>query len=103
VQHLGGKCVNCGEADLDKLQFHHLDPKTKNPKYRGISDAAKWAWEKFKKEINKCALLCFNCHIQEHRANGYTILSEVYVPELNFGPYLDEELEEFEQEIWGEE
>lgn len=65
IDILGGKCSNCDEADCEVLQFHH-----KNPAEKEFTLSANWAnkdWDKLEKEINKCELLCSNCHIKLHR------------------------------------
>jgi len=45
------------------LEFHHLDPKEKEIK---ISDNTTHTWEKLVKELDKCVLLCSNCHVEVH-------------------------------------
>ena len=61
----GGKCEICGyTACLSALTFHHLD---KNEKDFNISnEALKHPYRKLKKEVDKCILLCSNCHIELH-------------------------------------
>ena len=44
------------------LQFHHLDPTQKD---FGISGTTK-SFEKLKPELDKCVLLCANCHGEVH-------------------------------------
>ena len=66
VDYLGGKCKVCGyDRCVEALEFHHLDPDTKsftitsalaNPKKHGV----------FKEEVDKCVLLCGNCHQEYH-------------------------------------
>lgn len=61
---LGGKCINC---DFDKwrssLDVHHLDPKKKDLDFSTIRY---WARDRIDKEIEKCVLLCRNCHAAHH-------------------------------------
>lgn len=60
----GGKCERCGyNKCLSALEFHHLDPKEKE---FSISNKNIRSIEKYKKEIEKCILLCSNCHREEH-------------------------------------
>lgn len=63
----GLKCARCGESSNSVLQFHHTDPKTKEFE---ISSAASLGLSKEKiiKEIDKCEVLCANCHFKEHAA-----------------------------------
>lgn len=59
------KCLNCGEKTGACLDFHHLDS---NEKDRSLSLSIKWGWGKnrIKKEIDKCVVLCSNCHRKLH-------------------------------------
>lgn len=62
IEYRGGKCVICGYDRCNRaLEFHHLDPNTKlmNLSSSRISSSA---WEKVKSEIDKCILVCSNCH-----------------------------------------
>ncbi len=46
------------------LDFHHRDPKQKE---FGLSDRGLTrSWEKTKNEIEKCVLICANCHREVH-------------------------------------
>jgi 5-methylcytosine-specific restriction endonuclease McrA len=65
VQHAGGKCVKCGYFKcLDVLEFHHKDP---SKKLFGIGqNKLTRSWESVKAEIEKCDLLCANCHREIH-------------------------------------
>lgn len=59
------KCVRCKENHPACLDFHHLD---KNGKDGIISEAAKndWTMDRLLKELQKCVILCANCHRKEH-------------------------------------
>ena len=64
VNYKGGKCSKCGyNKCLSALEFHHVDPSTKDKDYfsqrGGLTDALKL-------ELDKCVLLCANCHREEH-------------------------------------
>jgi len=64
VAYKGGKCLLCGYLKcMRALEFHHLDPKEKEIK---ISDNTTHTWEKLVKELDKCVLLCSNCHVEVH-------------------------------------
>lgn len=61
VDEAGGCCRLCGFAgSLAALQFHHLDPTTKefHIGHRGLSRSIARA----RAEAAKCILLCANCH-----------------------------------------
>jgi len=48
----------------DALQFHHLNSEKKD---FGVSQAGLTrSWERVKKEIEKCVLVCANCHREIH-------------------------------------
>lgn len=60
-------CTDCGESHPScVMDFHHRDPSAK---LFGISSRA-WhkSEEKLQEEIDKCDLLCANCH--RRRTNG---------------------------------
>ena len=64
VRLLGGKCQHCGwKGDQAAFQFHHKDSQTKD---FIISSVANKSWKFMQNEINKCILLCANCHAIEH-------------------------------------
>jgi len=63
VIYKGRKCENCDyDKSITALQFHHLDPSKKD---FTISKST-MSWDKIKSELDKCILLCSNCHIEEH-------------------------------------
>lgn len=63
VEYKGGCCSKCGyNKSICALEFHHLDPKEKDFTIGGKS----WSYERLKKEVDKCVLLCSNCHIETH-------------------------------------
>ena len=64
ILYKGGKCERCNYSKCyDALDFHHLDPNTKE---FGISKVSTPSWDRLKKEVDKCILLCANCHREEH-------------------------------------
>lgn len=58
IGRLGGKCVRCGSKKY--LQLDHIDAKTK---LFSISKLWSINLSKYINEVDKCQLLCFNCHI----------------------------------------
>ena len=62
IAYKGGKCENCGyDKYRGALEFHHKDPTQKDPKgLRKTNLKALFA------EVDKCMLLCANCHREEH-------------------------------------
>lgn len=68
VNQLGGKCLKCG---LDKpylLDFHHRNPEEKEGDLVDFSKG--YDLTKFFEELNKCDLLCANCHREFHYLNN---------------------------------
>ena len=65
VEYKGGKCERCGYNEhLAALQFHHCDSKDKDFAIGNIKNSV--SWDTIKKELDKCELLCANCHAIEH-------------------------------------
>jgi hypothetical protein len=64
IEYKGGKCERCGynEDCASCYDFHHIDPSTKEFRIGGKT----LAFEKLKKEVDKCMLLCRNCHSWIH-------------------------------------
>jgi hypothetical protein len=63
VEYLGGKCRLCGyNKCVEALTFHHRNPEEKSFNICNTNTA----WEKLKAELDKCELLCHNCHDEVH-------------------------------------
>lgn len=61
---LGGKCTHCGfDLYSGALDFHHVDASTKDVAF---SSWRNWSWKRIAVELEKCILLCKNCHAMEH-------------------------------------
>lgn len=57
----GKECKDCGTTDIRVFEFDHLDPSLKqfnigNAANQGVS------WERILNEIEKCEIICANCH-----------------------------------------
>lgn len=64
VQYKGGKCKICGYDRCNRaLSFHHFDPNLKDFAIGWIRTNG---WETVKRELDKCVLLCTNCHAEVH-------------------------------------
>lgn len=65
IDYKGGICSKCGYSKcLEALEFHHLDDGVKD---FGLSaNGITRSWGKTKKELDKCILLCANCHRELH-------------------------------------
>lgn len=61
------QCQYCGETKYWRLEFHHPDPTVKDGSIsRLISDHT--SKNKIVAEINKCEIVCRNCHADIHWA-----------------------------------
>lgn len=66
IQKLGGKCSVCGyKKNSSALDLHHINPKEKvfSLDLRSLSNRTQ---SKIDVEVNKCVLLCRNCHSELH-------------------------------------
>ena len=62
----GAACQDCGISDPTRLEiydYHHVDPSTKAYE---VSKIIKGPLDKLMIEVDKCVLLCSNCHKSEH-------------------------------------
>lgn len=57
-------CAKCGERHPACLEFHHLDPSVKEFNMAEVSTRVPRA--KMLAEIEKCIVLCSNCHRKHH-------------------------------------
>jgi predicted Zn-ribbon and HTH transcriptional regulator len=66
VNYKGSVCEKCGYSFecLEVYDFHHPDPTQKEIKIADWMGRSKW--DKLKKELDKCVLLCANCHRIHH-------------------------------------
>jgi hypothetical protein len=65
ITYKGGACTFCGyNRCLDALDFHHLDETKK--KFGLSKDGITGSWEKTVKELDKCIIVCSNCHREIH-------------------------------------
>ena len=65
VEYKGGKCEICGyNRSISALEFHHKDPNQKDfgIAHKGYTRSI----EKNKEEVDKCILVCANCHREIH-------------------------------------
>lgn len=65
VEYKGGCCEICGYSScIAALTFHHVDPLFKSFNLSGTN--LKKSWNTLVLELDKCRLLCSNCHIELH-------------------------------------
>ena len=64
IKYLGGKCQRCkGIFHPSVYDFHHRDSSEKEGNFTAFRDAK---WGALIEELNKCDLLCANCHRLTH-------------------------------------
>lgn len=67
VNQKGGCCFHCrltlADAHYSVFELHHLNPKHKEQSNTSYSH---WGKAKLTKELEKCVLLCANCHRLHH-------------------------------------
>jgi hypothetical protein len=73
VEYKDSKCFDCGlETEyIEVYEFHHLDPSKKDFAigHKGHTRS----WQKTKLELDKCVMLCANCHRIRHAKHNAPI------------------------------
>ena len=65
VDHMGGCCSVCGyDKCIRAIDFHHLDSSKKSDDYNKRFKV--WSFERQKKELENCIIVCANCHRELH-------------------------------------
>jgi hypothetical protein len=69
IERKGGCCIKCGyNKNISALEFHHIDP-TKKDYQLDVRKLSNSKMEDLVKEVEKCDLLCANCHRETHSPN----------------------------------
>lgn len=91
IMDRGGKCEKCGyNKNISALEFHHRNPEEKllGLDMKSFSNNS---WEVLSKELEKCDLLCSNCHKEHHhpeyQLNNIEKLLENLEKEKNLNKY----------------
>lgn len=89
-ESFGSKCCCCGYANIVAMEFHHLDPSTKETYWGKINGRIR-SWDYLSLEMAKCVMVCSNCHKEIHYDNKLVpedaqrfdqqLIKTVYVPE----------------------
>lgn len=76
LEYKGSKCKICGyNKCVEALAFHHRNPEDK---LFGISGSHCRKWPDVQKELDKCDLLCHNCHVETHCQDEKICILEDY-------------------------
>jgi hypothetical protein len=69
VEYKGGRCENCGyDRCIEALEFHHRESSHKD--FSISQKGYTRSWKKVRTELDKCKLLCANCHREVHVQNA---------------------------------
>lgn len=69
IDYLGGRCSYCNNTFHPAVyEFHHRNPEEKD---RDPSKMLQLSWERLKAELDKCDLVCANCHRLHHHGFNY--------------------------------
>ena len=72
IEYKGGQCSVCGyKTFYGALEFHHVEPEEKEADWKNMQN---WSLANIKRELDKCILVCSNCHRELH--------NEIYLAEI---------------------
>ena len=72
IEYKGGICADCKkEYPHPVYDFHHLDPSEKDLQWTKMRLVSK---ERMIAELDKCVLLCSNCHRMRHYGQGLRLV-----------------------------
>lgn len=70
IIYKGSICIHCkNEFPYPAMQFHHINPENKDVAWDKLKLRS---WDKITHELDKCVLLCSNCHAIEHSSFTHT-------------------------------
>lgn len=64
ITTLKKQCKTCGESRIACLEFHHKNPKEKERAISAVLNC--WSKKHLLEELQKCDVLCANCHRAHH-------------------------------------
>lgn len=98
VELMGGCCQKCGyKRSLAALEFHHVRPQDKSFNISAVGwicageDDPSKMWLRVQKELEKCVLLCANCHREieaEKDAKTVAWMTGIFAANSGFVPTL---------------
>ncbi len=79
------KCEICNENRWYCLDFHHKDPNNKTYAVSNCICRHGFSWNRIMEEIEKCQILCRNCHAEIHHKERININEKKhYIKKNNF-------------------
>lgn len=83
IDYKGGKCIICGYNKCNgSLVFHHVDHEDKD---FSVASGSIRSWKRVKKELDKCVIVCMNCHGELHSKNIVAIENVFQFSETSIG------------------
>lgn len=74
INKFGGCCSKCGyKTNIAALEFHHVNPEEKEFQI-DVRRFSNTSIDKLSKELDKCILVCANCHREIHNSELTDIL-----------------------------
>lgn len=75
VAYKGGVCIDCGKMPhVAAMSFHHREPDKKDFE---IGTRKGLKFENIQKELDKCDLLCRNCHAVRHFDTDFGTIAQL--------------------------
>lgn len=88
LKGMGGKCFVCDYNKCESaLDFHHIDPSQKDFGLAAVRASIK-NWSLLVEEVEKCVVLCSNCHREHHEG----LLNISFIPKK-----FDEKLKNYKE------
>lgn len=85
---LGHPCVDCGQKNPLRLTFDHV----RGIKVFSIGNAVggRYGWDRIQKEMQKCDVRCFNCHMEKTAIERNFMMYQLLKERNLFGFKLEE-------------
>jgi hypothetical protein len=64
-------CLDCAEHDPDKLVFDHVNGNKIMDVGRLVNGG--YGWQTIMREVSKCVVRCYNCHMRRHHGSSSTV------------------------------
>ena len=75
---VGKQCLDCGNPDMITFEFDHINKDKTADVSRLVGNGAPWV--KILKEIEKCELVCANCHRRRTANRGNWLRLKINAP-----------------------